>query len=323
MTLPRQILSNKGHYGGGMDIILHDTDFRLTQASAVAIGKFDGLHMGHLALLDRINKQKKNGLQAVVFTFDPAPSVFFSGRPQKLLTTRDEKREICEELGVDVLIEYPLNAVTAATPPDVFIRDVLVGQMRTEYIAAGKDVSFGDRGKGSAEMLKAFAGPMGYRTDIIDKICSHGEEVSSTLVRNYVAEGNMERTAELLGGAYRVEGHVITGRQLGRRLGMPTMNLMPPDDKLLPPNGVYYTAAVVRGRKYCSITNVGCKPTVSNERAIGVETFLYDFNEDVYGEKIKVDFLHYSRPERKFASVDELKAQMGSDIEEGRKYHGI
>ncbi len=306
-----------------MDIILHDTDFRLTQASAVAIGKFDGIHMGHCALLDRINKQKKNGLQAVVFTFDPAPAVFFSGKPQKLLTTREEKRGICSELGVDILIEYPLNAQTAAILPDVFIRDVLVRQMKTEYIVAGKDLSFGDKGRGNAEMLISFSNAMGFRTDIIEKICSRGEEVSSTLVRKYVSAGDMERTAELLGGAYRVEGRVVPGRKLGRQLGMPTMNLMPPDDKLLPPNGVYFSDAVVKGKKYCSITNIGYKPTVSNEKVIGVETYLYDFDEDVYGEKIKVDFLHYKRSEQKFASVEMLKAQMEKDIEDGKKYHKI
>lgn len=306
-----------------MKIILGETKFMLEQASAVAIGKFDGIHMGHCVLLDRLYKQKKNGLQSVVFTFDPAPAVFFSGRPQQLLTTKEEKREICEKLGVDTLIEYPLNKETASIPPESFIKDVLVERMRMEYVAAGSDVSFGDRGSGNAEMLRALSVPMGYKADIIDKVYSHGEEVSSTLVRKYVSEGNMERTKELLGGPYSAEGCIVPGNKLGRKLGMPTMNIVPAYDKLLPPNGVYFSDVILKGRKYHSITNVGCKPTVSNENRKGVETYVYDFDDDVYGEMITVDFLSYRRKEQRFSSVEELKTQMKADIGAGRAFHMI
>ena len=306
-----------------MEIILGETNFMLDKPSAVSIGKFDGIHMGHCVLLDRTFKQKKNGMQSVVFTFDPAPSVFFSGRPQKLLTTKQEKREIFEKLGVDVLIEYPLNAETASTLPEAFISDVLVGRMKMRYIAAGTDVSFGDKGSGNAELLVKLANEMGYTADIIDKVYSHGEEVSSTLIRDYVSAGNMERVKELLGGHYSTEGRVVTGNKFGRNIGMPTMNIIPPCDKLLPPNGVYFSDIVLRGRKYHSITDVGCKPTVSDENRKGVETFVYDFNDDAYGEDIRVDFLSFRRPEMKFASVDELKQQMQRDIAAGREFHGL
>lgn len=304
-----------------MEIILGETNFMLDKPSAVSIGKFDGIHMGHCVLLDRIYKQKKNGMQSVVFTFDPAPSVFFSGKPQKLLTTKEEKREIFEKLGVDILVEYPLNTETAATSPEDFIREVLVKRMKMRYIAAGTDVSFGDKGSGNAELLRSYSRKMGYTADIIDKVYSQGEEVSSTLVRDYVSDGNMERTKELLGGPYSTEGRVVTGNKFGRKIGMPTMNIIPPCDKLLPPNGVYFTDLVLRGRKYHSITDVGCKPTVSDEDVKGVETYVYDFDDDAYGEDIRVDFLSFRRSEMKFASVDELKSQMQIDIAAGRAFH--
>lgn len=306
-----------------MQIIERQTDFQLNMPSAVAIGKFDGIHRGHQSLLQHILEQKNHGLQAVVFTFEPSPAVLFSGVELPELTTGKEKRGIFEKLGVDVLIEFPLDFTTAAIEPEQFIERVLVGQMKTAYIAAGADLSFGKEGRGNAELLEKFAGQFGYRTEIIEKVCLEGVEISSSYVREVVKSGDMERAERLIGEAYSVCGVVAHGKKLGRRLGMPTVNLLPEKEKLLPPYGVYFSEVSVGERVYKGITNIGCKPTVNDEKQVGVETYLYDFAQDIYGREITVRLFSFHRPERKFESVDALKRQMADDIARGRYYvHG-
>ena len=306
-----------------MQIIEKETAFQLNRPSAAAIGKFDGIHRGHQSLLRHVLEQKEKGLQAVVFTFDPSPAVLFSGVSLPELTTKREKRKIFEQLGIDVLIEFPLNHTTAAMPAEEFIGQVLAGQMKTAYIAAGRDLSFGKEGKGDTKLLKKMAGQCGYRTDIIEKVCLDGVEISSSYVREVVKAGDMEKAERLIGEAYSVRGVVAHGKKLGRRLGMPTVNLLPEKEKLLPPYGVYFSEVSLGERVFKGITNIGCKPTVNDEKQAGVETYLYDFAQDIYGREITVRLFSFHRPEKKFASVEELKRQMAADIARGRYYdHG-
>jgi len=301
-----------------MRLIREKTEFALDGACAVAIGKFDGIHRGHQQLLRKILEQKERGLRAVVFTFDPPPGIFFGTGEGKGLTTREEKRRIFQRLGIDVLIEYPLNDQSAAMPPDTFIRRVLVGQLRTAYVAAGVDITFGAGGAGDAAMLLEYGRELGFSVQIIDKICQDGVEISSSLIREELCRGNMERVASLIGFPYSVTGTVVQGRHLGRTIGMPTVNLLPPADKLLPPRGVYFSSVSYSGKHYKSISNIGFKPTVSQEEIMGLETYLYDFDEELYGREITVKLLKFQRPEKKFASVEQLCAQMQRDIREGR-----
>lgn len=303
-----------------MQIIEKETAFQLNRPSAAAIGKFDGIHRGHQSLLRHVLEQKEKGLQAVVFTFDPSPAVLFSGVNLPELTTKREKRKIFEQLGIDVLIEFPLNHTTAAMPAEEFIRQVLAGQMKTAYIAAGTDLSFGKEGKGDTELLIKMAKRYGYRAEIIEKVCLDGVEISSSYVRDVVKAGDMEKAERLIGEAYSVRGIVAHGKKLGRRLGMPTVNLLPEREKLLPPYGVYFSEVSVGEKVYKGITNIGCKPTVNDERQAGVETYLYDFAQDIYGREITVRLFSFLRLEKKFASVEELKQQMAADIARGRYY---
>lgn len=303
-----------------MQIIEKETAFQLNTPSAVAIGKFDGIHRGHQSLLRHVLEQKNRGLQAVVFTFDPSPAVLFSGISLPELTTKKEKRRLFEELGIDVLIEYPLDFTTAATEPEEFIEKILAGRMKTAYIAAGEDLSFGKKGRGDAALLKKMSGQFGYQTEIIEKVCLEGVEISSTYVREVIKTGDMEKAEKLIGEAYSVSGVVAHGKRLGRKLGMPTVNLLPEEEKLLPPYGVYFSEVSVGERVYKGITNIGCKPTVNNEKQAGVETYLYDFAQDIYGKEITVRLFSFLRPEKKFASVEELKNRMAADIAEGRYY---
>lgn len=302
-----------------MQIIEGTTEFWLPGKSAVAIGKFDGVHLGHRKLIRKIIEQKAENLIATVFTFDTSAAAFFGGDEQEL-TTMEEKRCIFEKMGVDVLIEFPLNRETAATEPDEFVRRYLAGQMKAAYICAGTDLSYGRNGAGNYALLEKYAGRYGYHTELIEKVRLDNEPVSSTRVREAVRAAEMEDAARMLGTPYSVGGCVEHGKRLGRTIGMPTANIVPAKDKLLPPYGVYYSRVVMDGRVYRAISNVGCKPTVNKAGVAGVETYLYDFDGDLYGRNIVVELLAFRRPEMKFDTVQQLKAHMEADIAAGKDY---
>ncbi len=304
-----------------MKIIKGTLDFELHKDTAVALGKFDGLHLGHRKLIDQILAKKEQGLSSCVLTFDPSPAVFFGFSDGKELTTKEEKRELFAAMGVDVLVEFPMTKETASMSGERFVREVLAGRMHTRWIAAGKDVSFGDKGAGNEALLQKLAGELGYGVTTIDKLKVEEMEVSSSYVRGLVENGDLERAAKFLGMSYTVMGTVEHGKKLGRKLGMPTVNLIPSASKLLPPNGVYLSQVSVLGKRYSAISNIGCKPTVSEEKIVGVESFVYDFDQDIYGEKIEVHLLAFKRPEMHFDNVEQLKAQMEADIADGRKFH--
>ena len=303
-----------------LEIIAGTADFYLERETAAAIGKFDGVHIGHRRLLEEILARKKDGLAACVFTFDPVPAVLFGTSDGKELTTREEKRLMLERMGVDILIEFPLTRETAAMEPEDFAREVLVQRMQVRYLAAGNDLSFGRRGRGDAALLQELAPELGFTVEVIDKVCMEGCQVSSTYVREQVEAGNMELAERLLGMPYMMAGQVVAGNRLGRTMGFPTVNVLPGESKLLPPRGVYFSRVRCRGKLYRAISNVGYKPTVTRERVMGVESYLYDFEGDVYGEPVEVYFLAFRRPERRFENVEALRAQLQEDIVAGAAY---
>lgn len=303
-----------------MEIITNTTDFYLKTETAAALGKFDGVHIGHRRLLDEIILQKSRGLAACVFTFDPTPAVFFGYSDGKELTTKEEKRLLFERLGIDILIEFPLDAATAAMPPETFAVQVLARQMNANFIAAGSDLSFGSKGAGDAALLRRLGPELGFEVKTIDKVCLDGVEVSSTYVRGQVESGRMRTVERLLGMPYMAAGKVTQGKKLGRRLGFPTVNLLPGNGKLMPPNGVYFAKVRHGGKMYRAISNVGYKPTVASEKILGVESYLYDFSGMIYGEEIEVYLCEFLRPERRFESVEALQAQLRKDIEAGADF---
>lgn len=303
-----------------MEIIADTIDFYLEKETAAAIGKFDGIHIGHRRLLDELLACKKDGLVACVFTFEPAPAVLFGLSDGKELTTREEKRLLFERMGVDILIEFPLTEETAAMPPVRFAEEVLAKRMNARFLAAGSDLSFGAKGAGNAALLRELGPELGFAVKTIDKVCLEGREVSSTYVRSQVEAGDMRAVEQLLGMPYLVEGEVTRGNRIGRTLGFPTVNLLPDRSKLLPPNGVYFSQVRCRNKLYRAISNVGCKPTVTDERIMGVESYLYDFDETIYGERIEVYLSEFRRPEQKFDGIDALRRQLKEDIAVGAAY---
>lgn len=304
-----------------MNVISGDSRFQVKEPTAVAVGKFDGVHVGHKKLLAEILEQKKNGLKACVFTFDPTPAVFFGMSDGKELTTKEEKRAIFEKMGVDILVEFPMNRETAGMAPEQFVSGVLRKQLNASFVAAGTDVSFGHKGAGNAELLKAMGAELGMEVKLIDKVCVDGTEISSTLVRETIEKGDLKLAERLLGEAYTLQGRVVHGKKLGHKLGMPTVNILPAASKLLPPNGVYYSRVEVAGEPYFGISNIGYKPTVSGkEKICGVETYIYDFDREIYGEEVFVSLCEFRREEKKFDSVEALKDEMSRDLAGGWKY---
>ena len=300
-----------------MEIITDTKKMNLNRETAVAIGKFDGLHLGHRRLLHEILDQKQKGLAACVFTFDPAPAVLFGHSDGRELMTKEEKRTILERMGVDILIEFPLTMQTAAIPAETFVAEILVKQMHVRFIAAGTDLSFGAGGKGDAALLKEMGKDCDFQVKTIEKVRLGEQEISSTYVREQLEAGNLMLVERLLGRPYTITGTVVHGNRLGRTLGMPTVNLLPQASKLMPPCGVYYSSVLYQGKRYRAISNVGYKPTVTDERVMGVETYLYDFLSDIYGEEIEVCLHEFKRPEKKFRCLDDLKEQLMQDINEG------
>ncbi|MBQ7725334.1 MAG: riboflavin biosynthesis protein RibF [Lachnospiraceae bacterium] len=290
---------------------------------ALALGKFDGIHSGHAKLFDDLTEEAgKRKLKTLIFTFDKPFSAYFSGNDPEVLTTYVEREEAVKRWGIDYLIEYPLNEDTVGVEADRFIDDILVRRLRSVFIAAGPDMSYGRGGKGNIDLLKEKAGDR-YEVLVVPKVMSHeGEIISSSLVRDELKTGNMEKVTGLLGRPYSIIGKVSRGRKLGSSvLDMPTVNIIPEKYKLLPLHGVYFSETVVGSEKYKSITNIGVKPTVQRENKVNAETFLYDFDDDLYGENIQVDLLHFHRKEMKFESLDDLKRQMLDDKMQGMRFN--
>ena len=303
-------------------------EFHIEAPAVVTIGEFDGRHRGHQKILKAMEEWKaKKGFAVAVFTFSRVPSAVVAKTVPTVITTNEERRYMMEQAGVDYLVEYPFNETTAHMAPEEFVKTVLVGQMNAHAIVVGTDCGFGYKRAGNAQLLKELAPRLGFELTIIEKAKEDNRDISSTYVREELDKGNMEKANELLGGPYAIHGIVVHGSHIGGPvLGFPTANLLPPPEKYLPRNGVYVSRVLAGGACYGGITNIGTKPTVAGEHPIGAETFLFGLDADLYGMPIEVQLLHFVRPEKKFASLDQLKAQLERDKEYGRAYldnHGL
>lgn len=301
-----------------MDYINY-TEFQLKN-SAVSLGKFDGLHRGHRKLFDCILEEQKNGRNSVVFSFLFPPGNLLNDKEVSLIYTEEEKKELLHHMGMDVLVSYPFSKESLSMEPEDFIREILAEKLDAKLIAVGSDFRFGHNRRGDVALLEEKAEEYGYYLQVFDKVALEGGIVSSTRIRKEIARGEMESAARLLGAPYSILGKVIHGRRLGRTIGMPTINMALPKEKLLPPNGVYASLTEIDGAFYPGVSNVGFKPTVGAEKEKLVETYIFDYSGDLYGRTLKVSLCAFERPEEKFPSIEELKTQMEQDICFGRNY---
>ena len=293
-------------------IYFHSTsDFYIAGSSAVTLGKFDGVHKGHQLLMHRIHDLEKEGCVSVAFTIE-------AGRGPFLLTAQEQKEAI-EGMGIQVMVRCPFLPEFAGMSPEQFIDEILLQRLHAKYVVVGTDYRFGHHRRGDANFLREYGKTHGFETFIIDKALYEGREISSSFIREELLEGNLEAVNAMLGNAFPVEGIVMHGAHLGTQLGMPTINLVPDPVKLLPPNGVYYSVTEIDGKRINGITNVGTKPTVDG-KYMGVETYLYDFDQDIYGQKVCTRLLKHVRAEKRFDGTEQLKEQIKKDIEAGRKY---
>ncbi len=296
-------------------ICYYDTEkFHTEEPTVISLGKFDGIHKGHKLLIDGLLSQKKSGLKTVVFTFDIPPKSLTENNNYRVLTTSGEKQDIFGEYGIDYLLQCPFTKEVMCMEPEQFV-EWIVTSLHVKSIVVGSDFHFGHNRRGDYKLLKELSLHFGYELHVVEKLKHNGREISSSCVRREILNGNLALANELLGHPYFVKSEVIHGKQLGRKIGIPTINMMPSAEKLLPPNGVYATQTQVGDQIYKSVSNVGCRPTVNHSNKVSVETHLLDYRGDLYGIKPKVSFHSFIRPEKKFDSVDALQAQMKKDIQ--------
>lgn len=288
-------------------------EFHTDEPTVISLGKFDGVHKGHEALVQKLLLQKKKGLKTVVFTFDIPPKSLTENNDYHVLSTNEEKQELFEERGIDYLLQCPFTREVMCMEPEKFV-EWIVTSLHVKSLVVGSDFHFGHNRRGNHELLKKLSSRFGYELYVVEKLKYKNREISSSYVREEILKGNIHTANKLLGYPYFVQSEVIHGRQLGRKMGIPTINMEPAAVKLLPPKGVYATQVLFGSESYDSITNVGCKPTVNNSNKVVVETHLLDFEGDLYGTKPKVCFTHFIRPERKFDSLEALQEQMKKDI---------
>lgn len=289
---------------------LRDKKFENTY---VALGSFDGIHKGHLVLIDEIiQKAKKNGGKSVVYTFENHPlSVVDKEKAPKLLLNNDDKKEILEELGVDVLCLKKFNNDLMKLEPEEFIVN-LISEFNVKGIVVGFNYKFGYKNKGDVQFLKELSKKFNFELCVEDPYKIDEEIVSSTKIRNLISCGDIKKANDMLGRCYCLSGIVVGGKRLGRTIGFPTANLKTLDTMLIPKIGVYYTNVKIKDKIYKGITSVGNNPTVNGKNTT-IETYILDFNEDIYDSNIKVYFISRLRDEKKFSGLDELKKQLEMD----------
>lgn len=279
-------------------------------AVCLSVGKFDGLHLGHRRL---IAAMRESGLPCMLLsvTHPEGKSIF----------TESESRALAASLGIDRYEPWPLNEQNRTMSPAAFVRDVLIGQYRAARIIVGEDFRFGRDRSGDSETMQRIAEECGVSCSVCPMVYEGDVPVSSSRIRSLIAEGEVREAAELLGGPYFVEGTVVKGKQIGRTIGFPTVNMLPENDKLFPPFGVYRTRTTVGGNIYRSVTNIGDNPTVADGIAhpVTLETHILDFDGDLYGAVIRVDFLERMRGQVKFGSLGELRAQLAEDVKNAAK----
>lgn len=307
-----------------MEIFKSLDEIKNTEPCCLALGNFDGVHKGHQELISKaVKTAKKHGIKSAVFTFSNHPRNTIAGKkPVENIIYNEEKAELIEALGVDYLFDIPFTEDVQTMDAVDFVEKLIVDRFQATETFCGFNYKFGYKAGGNVKVLRACAKEMGFTANVVNPVTVEGEVVSSTLIRGLVKSGEVDECFKYLGRNYSIGGEVVVGNRLGRTLGFPTSNIMIDENMITPPNGVYVTNAIYNGVTYPSVTNVGVKPTIGQYKK-NMETHIFNFNKELYGKHIKIEFLKMTREEVKFSSVEELSAQIARDCQEAKAFHGL
>lgn len=282
--------------------------------TVVTIGNFDGIHKGHIKLIkEAVKEAKTKNYKSVVFTFKNHPMRYFRADSIKHIITNEEKVKIFKDLGVDIVFMIPFDEYMTKISATDFVKTILHEKLKCKMVIVGHDFTFARNKEGNASLLESLGKKYNMKVKVIEPIKIKGRRVSSSYIRNLINDGNVSEIKDFLGRNYFLEGEVIHARKIGRTIGFPTANLKAEDKLIIPKNGIYAVKVYIKNKVYYGATNIGYNPTV-NGKALSIETNIIDFDEEIYGEIIKVEFLDRIRDEKKFNSLDELKSQLRKDV---------
>lgn len=286
----------------------------INKPCAIALGFFDGVHIAHQKIIKSATAYaQQNNLIPVALSFDASPLEILSPGSVRYLTTKKEKAEIIE--GIGARAEFlPLSSELLSMEPEEFIEEILLKKYNIKYAVCGYNYRFGKNGRGDTDMLRESGRRYGFEVEVSECEMYCGESISSSRIRALIAEGNIRQANELLGRNFFIKGTVCEGKKLGRTLGFPTANVFLNDLTVIPKKGVYKTLVTVNKKSYPAITNTGVNPTVGEE-TLRSETYIPDFDADLYGQEIKIEFIDFIRPEKKFESIEKLQEQIKKDLE--------
>jgi riboflavin kinase/FMN adenylyltransferase len=287
----------------------------------IALGFFDGVHIGHKALLDKvIERSDKMELIPSVINFDIHPDSLVFNKPVDLIYSSRKRTEIIrKEFNIEDIIMIHFDRELMTTPWDVFLKD-LISENRLEWIVVGYDFRLGYKGSGTPDRIRQFCEENGLGFDMIPAVEMNGNIVSSSMIRNCIASGDMENANKMLGREFSISGTIVHGRHLGSKIGFPTVNLNMPEGLTVPSFGVYASRTLIKGEMFESITNIGRRPTFYTESEIVLETHIFDVSEDLYGENAEIFFCKKIRSEIKFTDASELSLQISDDIEKVKRF---
>jgi len=297
--------------------------------TSLALGNFDGVHLGHQAIIrEAVSTARKKTSQGIpeksaVFTFSTHPKNLIPGakRVENIIYS-DEKRDLIESLGVEYYFDVEFTREIMTMEPEEFVKKLIVEKFGAKDVFCGFNYRFGYKAGGNTDLLRNLGQKYGFNLHEMPPVMADGEVVSSTLIRELIRSGDIDECDRFLGRNYSIGGEVVVGNRLGKSIGFPTSNIMIDETMVTPPNGVYITYLVYNGVRYPSVTNVGVKPTVGVFKK-NIETHVFNFDKELYGKFIKIEFIRMTRPEAKFASIEDLKAQIAKDCHDARAFHGI
>lgn len=293
----------------------------IMKPTVLTLGVFDGLHLGHQRIMERVvDRAKHTRAHATAITFDPHPrAVLHAESAPPLLQTLDQRLANLDVLGIDQTIVIPFSKEFAQIPAEDFLADVIHDRLHAKEVYLGKGFAFGRGRGGNIDLLRRMSAELGFAADEVEEVQIRGQRVSSSRIRELLGEGRINLARRMLGRPYGVEGVIIRGNRRGHTIGFPTANLKP-RNRVIPKFGVYATACLIDGTWHKSITNIGVRPTFEDTSEPSIESYIFDFDGELYGDVIRVRFLHRIRDERKFSGIDELKSQIERDTLTARNY---